>query len=270
MMDTYAARLKATAGPPRAGFWRRWGATLIDAVVVLFPFQIVAAILFATTAGTVQMYSGVLFSACAPVKTVPQSLNPPPPHDSNFARVCRVSFFGAPTGAVLTVGRFTREGNTTTTVTQGYMLDADGKPIQGTSIDAIAWLSFLVYLVGMVWKSGRTLGARVVGVRVVDTAKPGTAEVPVSKAIIRYLTMMIGFVPGFVVMIYRYAVSGGSADAMFTSDFFWWLICAGSLGAVWTVVLIFEIAAKKDPVYDRLAGTAVLQNRPVEPTPASQ
>lgn len=269
MMDTYAARLEAAAGPPRAGFWRRWAATMIDVVVVMFPFQIVAAILFATTAGTVQMNSG-FFTVCAPVKTVPQSLNPPPPHDSNFARVCNVSFFGAPTGAVLTVGRFTREGNTTTTVTQGYMLDVDGKPIQGTSIDGIVWLSLLVYLIGMVWKSGRTLGARVVGVKVVDTAEPDGAEVPIHKAIIRYLAMATGFVPGFMALIYQYAVSGGSADAMFTGDFFWWLICAVSLGALWTVVLIFQIAAKKDPVYDRLAGTAVVRTRPVEPAAASQ
>ena len=269
MMDTYEARIEAAAGPPRAGFWRRWAATLIDAVVVMFPFQFLAAILFATTAGTVQMNSG-FFSVCAPATTVPQSLNPPPPHDSNFARVCRVSFFGAPTGAVLTVGRFTREGNTTTTVTQGYMLDVDGKPIQGTSIDGIVWLSLLAYLIFMIWKSGRTLGARVVGVKVIDTAEPDAAEVPIRKAIIRYLAMAIGFVPGFVVLLYRYAVTGGSADAMFTSDFFWWLICAGSLAALWTVVLIFQIAAKKDPVYDRLARTAVVRIRPAEPAPAPQ
>jgi uncharacterized RDD family membrane protein YckC len=268
-MDTYAARLEAIAGPPRAGFWRRWAATVIDVIVVMFPFQIVAAILFAATAGTVQMNSG-FFTVCAPVKTVPQSLTPPPPHDSNFARVCKVSFFGAPTGAVLTVGRFTREGNTTTTVTQGYMLDIDEKPIRCTSIDWIVWLSFLVYLIGMVWKSGRTLGARVVGVKVVDAAEPDAAEVPIHKTIIRYLAMAIGFVPGFGVLLYRYAVSDGSADGMFTSDTFWWFICAGSLGALWIVVLIFQTAAKKDPVFDRLAGTAVVRTRGVEPTAPPQ
>src|SRR6202022_594158 len=120
-MDTGGSRVDTTADLPRAGFWRRWLATLIDSIVVTFPFQLLAAVLFAMTAGTVQMESG-FYSYCAAAKTVPQLLDPPPPHDSNFARVCRISFFGAPTGAVLTVGRVTRDGSATTTVSQGYML----------------------------------------------------------------------------------------------------------------------------------------------------
>jgi hypothetical protein len=130
-MDIGGSRIEATADLPRAGFWRRWLATLIDSVVVMFPFQILAAVLFAMTAGTVQMDSG-FYRYCAAANTVPQSLDPPPPHDSNFARVCRISFFGAPTGAILTVGRVTRDGSATTTVSQGYMLDKDGTPIHGT------------------------------------------------------------------------------------------------------------------------------------------
>jgi hypothetical protein len=259
-MDTTTSRLDATADLPRAGFWRRWGATIIDTIVVMFPFQVLAAVLFAVTAGMVQMDSG-FFSFCAPSKTIPQSLDPPPPHDSNFAQICHVSFFGAPTGAILTVGRFTRDGNTTTSVTQGYMLDRDEKPIHGTSIDGIVWLAFLIYLVGMVWKTGRTLGARVVGVKVVDAAEPEAAEVPMRKAVIRYLAMAIGFLPVVVVMSYRYGVTGGSADAMFTSDFHWWFISAALLAALWVVVLIFQIAIKTDPVYDRLAGTAAVKDR---------
>jgi uncharacterized RDD family membrane protein YckC len=264
-MDTNVSRLDATADLRRAGFWRRWAATLIDTIVVMFPFQILAVVLFAVTAGTIQMDRG-FFSSCTLSKTVPQSLDPPPPHDSNFAQLCHISFFGAPTGAILTVGRFTREGNTTTTVTQGYMLDKDDNPIHGTSVDGIVALAFLVYLVGMVWKTGRTLGARVVGVKVVDVTEPDASEVPIHKAIIRYLAMAIGFVPLLAVLIFRYVVSGGSADAMFTSDFFRWFIGAGLLAALWTLVLIFQVATKTDPIYDRLAGTAVLRDRGVEPT----
>jgi uncharacterized RDD family membrane protein YckC len=262
-MDTSAPRPEATADLLRGGFWRRWAATLIDSIIVMLPFQILAAILFSLTAGMVQMKSGVLFTVCAPVNTIPQSLNPPPPRDSNFARVCKVSFFGAPTGAVLTVGRATRDGHTTTTVTQGYMLDNEGKPVRGTSIDGIAVLALLVYLVGMVWKTGRTLGARILGLRVVDVANPGASEVPIHKAIIRYLAMAIGFVPMFAVLIYHYVIGGGNADAMFTGDFFRWFSYAGLLGGVWGVVLIFQIASKKDPIYDRLAGTAVVRDRDV-------
>jgi uncharacterized RDD family membrane protein YckC len=264
-MDTATSHFDTTDNLPRAGFWRRWLATAIDSIIAIFPFQILAAILFAMTAGMVQMDSGFV-TFCADTQTIPQSLDPPPPHDSNFARVCRVSFFGATTGAVLTVGRITQAGSTTTAVTQGYMLDTDGNPIHGTSIDWIVWLAFLAYLVGMISKTGRTWGARIVGVRVIDAAAPSVSEVPIRKAIIRYLAMTIGFVPVFAILIYQYANSGSSADAMFTSEFFRWGMSGLALAALWVIVLIVQVAMKRDPVYDRLAGTAVVRDRRTEPT----
>lgn len=258
-MDTAASSSDATMDRPRAGFWRRWLATLIDSIVVALPFEALAAILFAVTAGAVQMDSG-LFRTCAPTKNIPRGLNPSPPHDSNFATVCQTSFFGAPTGATLTVGRSTREGARTTTVSQAYRLGTDGQPIHGTSIDGIVEPAFLAYLVGMVWKTGRTLGARVVGVRVVDARRPDTPGVPLGKVLIRYLAMAIGAVPMFAVLIYQVEAVGGSADAMFTASFFRWFMYAGILGLLWVIVLTVQIARKTDPVYDRLAGTAVLRD----------
>jgi RDD family len=259
-MNTATLDGDATTGLPRAGYWRRSLATLIDMIVVMFPFQVLAAVLFAQTAGMVQMDSG-FFTACAGTNTIPQALSPPPPRDPNFARVCRTSFFGATTGATLTVGRVTKAGATTTTVSQTYMLDKEGTPINGTSIDGIVALALLAYLVVMIWKTGRTLGARVVKVRVVDTANPNAPHVPLRKAVIRYLAMAIGAVPALAILLYQYATTGGTADALFTDQFFQWFIYAAGLGALWVILLIFQIAAKKDPVYDWLAGTAVLRGR---------
>ena len=257
-MDTSTTPIAAMADLPRAGFWRRWLAALIDWIVVALPFQILAAILFAITAGGIQMDNG-FFRNCQPATTIPQALDPPPPHDSNFARVCQISLFGATTGVVLTVGRSTREGTTTTNVTQGYMLDASGKPIKGTSIDGIVTLAFIAYLVGMVWHSGRSVGARITKVRVVDIAQPDISGVPLRKTIVRYLAMMIGAVPMFALLIYQLIAVGGSADAMFTGSFFRWFMVAGALALLWVLVLTVQIARKKDPVYDRLAGTAVVR-----------
>jgi hypothetical protein len=258
-MDTDASHLDATTDLPRAGFWRRWLATVIDTIVVMLPFQILAAVLFSVTAGMVQMDSG-FYTFCSPAENVPQSLNPSPPHDSNFAHVCRVSFFGATTGVVLTVGRITREGSATTTVSQGYMLDKDGTPVHGTSIDWIVELVLLVYLVWMIWQTGRTLGARVVRLKVVDATEPSALGVPVQKAITRYLAMAIGFVPAFAILIYQYVTTSGSADTMFTGNFFRWFIYAGVVGLLWLLVLIFQIARKTDPFYDRWAGTMVIRD----------
>jgi uncharacterized RDD family membrane protein YckC len=263
-MEPDDQRIGAIADLPRAGYWRRWLATLIDSIVVTLPFQVLAAILFAATAGMVQMDSG-FYRNCA-AATIPQSLDPPPPHDSNFATVCHTSFFGAPTDAFLTVGRTTQEGSTTITVSQGYRLDKEGKPIHGISIDWIAGLAFLAYLIGMVRSTGQTLGAEILNVRMVDVAAPDLPGVPIHRAIIRYLAMAIGFVPAVAVLLYQYAVTDGSADAMATGSFFQWLIFAFGLALLWIVVLIYQIAAKKDPFYDRIAGTAVLRDAGGEPT----
>jgi hypothetical protein len=264
-MDTGAPATAAMTDLPRAGFWRRWLATLIDSIIVMLPFQVLAAVLFAMTAGAIQMNSGFA-SICAPTKTISPSLDPPPPHDSNFARLCKTSFLGATTAATLTVGRTTREGSVTRTVSRAYMLDRDGNPIHGTSIDWAFWPAFLAYLTGMIWKSGKTLGARVAGVRVVDIAQPAAPGVALRKTIIRYLAMGIGAVPALAVLIYPRIAVGGDADAMFTAGFFEWYAYAAGFGALWVIFLVVQIAMKKDPVYDRLAGTAVLKSAGIEPT----
>jgi len=58
----------------RAGFWRRLWSIIIDSIIVMLPFQMLAAVLFATTAGMIQMNSG-FFSNCVAGKTIPQGLN---------------------------------------------------------------------------------------------------------------------------------------------------------------------------------------------------
>jgi hypothetical protein len=251
-MDTEAAHIETTTDLPRAGFWRRWLATLIDMIVVMLPFQALAAVLFAMTAGTVQMNSG-LFRMCEPAN-IPSALNPAPPHDSNFAQFCRASFFGATSGATLTVGRVTREPGKTTTVSQTYLVDNDQKQIRGTSIDQIVGLALLGYLIGMIWKTGRTLGDRAVAIKVIDTAKPDASAVPLVRAIIRYPAMFIGAVPAIGLLIYQSVATNGSADAMFTAGFFQWFIYAGILGALWAIVLIFQIAKKPIPFMTGLQG----------------
>lgn len=258
-MSSASAISGTAAESPRAGCWRRFLSILIDCIIVTLPFQALAAVLFAATAGNIQMQGG-FFTTCQAGKEIPQALSPPPPRDPNFMQVCRTSFFGATTGASLTVGRITREGAKTTTVSQSYMLDRDGTTINGHSIDWIVQLGLLAYLVLMIWNSGETLGARMVGVRVVDAANPDSHGVPLGKAILRYLAMFIGAAPTIALLGYQYAVTGGVADAMFSAGFFQWFAVAALFGTAWAIVLIVQIARKVDPVYDRLAGTAVLRD----------
>jgi uncharacterized RDD family membrane protein YckC len=269
-MNTNTSPLDVTGDLRRGGFWRRWTATLIDWIVVAVPFQVLAVVLFAMTSGMVQMHGGLFFNNCDVAKTIPKSLSPPPPHDSNFARVCRVSLFGATTGVTLTVGRATREGSATKTVTQGYMLDQAGNPIDSFSLDWIVVFSFLVYLVWMIWKTGRTVGARILRIKIIDVADTGSSEVPILKVITRHLAMIIGFVPALALFSYQRAMSDGSADAMFTDRFFRWFIYADIVALIWSVLLIIQVARKRDPVYDRLAGTAVVRDRLIEPATSGE
>jgi hypothetical protein len=202
MHATVPPSLDIATEPRRGGFWRRWLSAIIDIVIVMLPFQILAAILFNMTAGRVQMDNGL---------------------------------------------------------TQGYMIDKDGKPVHGFAIDWIVWLTLLAYLGIMTWKTGRSLGDRATKLRVIDTADPGAPGVPLRKAFIRYPAMIIGLVPVFALLIWRYVAGDGSADAMFTADTFRWAMVLLSAAALWEIVLIVQVARKTDPYYDRLAGTAVVR-----------
>ena len=257
-MNTGTAVIDGMAKSPVAGFWRRLASIIIDAIVIALPFQMLAAVLFAMTAGTVQMQSG-FFSSCenGGKDQISEQLRPLAPRDSNFITTCRTSLFGATTGRTLTVGRATREGNLTTTVTMSYMQDQEGTIIKGTDIGWIFNLTLMIYLVAMIWMTGRTLGGRAVRIRVIDTANPDAGEVPLRKAIVRYLVMSIGFMPGAAFYAYQYWSKGGIADQMFTAGAFPMYAATVVLATLWALVLIVQIARKADPIYDRLAGTSV-------------
>lgn len=247
-MDTDAAHLGATADLSRGGFWRRWTATLIDTIVILLPFQI----LFAMTAGMVQMDSG-LFGICTTIKTVPQSLHPAPPHDSNFARICRFSLFWRANR---------RDPDRRTRHARGLRHDERHPRLhagQGQKanrrhvhrLDGHAGISCLSCRHGLdrtnIGRSNcRRQGHRRRGAWCCggtdpqsDHPKPGNGNR--LCACVRHLELPI-------------PANGGSADAIFTGSFFRWFMSAGLLGAAWVVVLIWRIAAKKNPVYDRLRG----------------
>ena len=260
-MMTDAATFDEVTELPRAGFWRRLASITLDLIIVMLPFQMLAAVLFAATAGTVQMQNG-FFSFCehGGKDQISEQLRPLAPRDSNFITKCRTSFLGATTARRLIVGRATRDGNITTNVTNSFMQDQEGAVIKGTDIGWIFNLALGIYLVAMIWKRGKTIGARAVRIRVIDVTNPASREVPLRKAIVRYLVMFVGIIPGVTFFIYQYWSKGGVADAMFTQDAFMVFTACAVFGALWGLVLTVQIAKKVDPVYDRVAGTAVLRS----------
>jgi uncharacterized RDD family membrane protein YckC len=246
----------------RAGFWRRFFAVIIDLIIVLLPFQLLVAVLFTATSGHVQMTNGVGVQHCSKPLRQYDGLVPPPPVDSSAVQDCSIYFFGVPTARALVVGRVTQEGRRGNLVARAYLLDRDGRLIDAVSVDWIALLTLIVYWLMMEAATGATLGNRWTRTRVVNALEPKARRVPLSKVIIRHLMMWTGAVPLLVVYIVyglRYRLD---LDSMAQGGLFQWLYLAGSLAFIWLIFICVQIAGKRDPIYDSIAGTAVVQVAP--------
>jgi uncharacterized RDD family membrane protein YckC len=222
---------------PRAGFYRRCAAALIDAIVVSAAIQLLAVVLFVTTHGAVQMSGGFQLYNCAhkvAIADLPKGLVPAPPEQADAAKICRISFFGLETARQLTVSR-TAKGDTAE-ASRTYMLDGDDRPKAGISLDWLLFPAFLLYLVALERRFGTTVGKRLSGLRVVDTEAPEGGNIPWRKAMIRN------------VLIWGWLLASEA-----------WLPGAGLLGIAWILWILIQGDRKIDPVYDRIAGTAVLR-----------
>lgn len=283
-------------GSVRAGVWRRMLALSIDSLIVSVLFQLIVAVLFVATSGRIQMYGDVAYTSCSKLETMPEGLAPPPLAGANFARECNVYFLGAQTARILQVGHATNEGKATEAASQNYMLDRGGHPVDGVSIDWIAMLALIAYLVVMETRTGATLGSRAMGIRVIDAAAPAAPSVPLRKIVLRYLAVLIGLLPTFAGLIIYFGLHGSldQLDMLFKlsrGDSLWTKVELGAgalqwhpifgelldlpdilLGAApplfgagamvlggWVIFLMVQIARKRDPLYDRIAGTAVVR-----------
>jgi uncharacterized RDD family membrane protein YckC len=246
----------------RGGFWRRAIAFLIDVLVVFVPFQLLVVVLYMSSDGAVQMTSGITFTECRNVTSLPGGLDPPPPAGANFARLCRASFFGLETARWVVVGRATKEGITTKTISRSYTIGPDGKPKQAISIDTIAVLALFLYLVVLEWRLGATLGKRIQDIRVMDVAHAAHMGIPFRSAVLRNVAIGGGFFVMAAVLLVFYIANGGDLEATFSGSFFWWLAVAGVLASAFYVWIFVHIVARRDPIYDQIAGTAVVHRDP--------
>ncbi|PSH69733.1 hypothetical protein CU102_05520 [Phyllobacterium brassicacearum] len=248
-----AAHVRFWDAVNRAGFWRRVLAFLIDATIVLIPLQVLVAVLFAQTNGTVQGSFGFTTTYCVALGEIPANLEPAPPAGFNSAAECRISFIGFfDTARTLSVAKVTEDGSVTTSISTDYTLGTDGQPNQAFTTDWIALLLLLAYLVVMEYRFGRTFGKQMLGIRTIDTDDPAQTGIPLKKAFFRQLAMWIGATPALLLLSYLtvapYLTSGVVAAMILT-----WLI-----GMVWLIWIIVSVSKKQDPIYDRLVGTAVV------------
>jgi uncharacterized RDD family membrane protein YckC len=164
---------------PRAGFWQRVLALLVDYIIISLLFQLIAVLLFVATSGFIQLPPPVNYSICTNSDKVPDALVPPPPPGANFARDCSF-FFGAQTGRTLQVGHVNNEGVESNTET--YLLDRDGHPVNGVLLDWLpSTLFFVVYLIMMETRTGATFGDRWLRLRVIDQVTRDVSGVPFAR-----------------------------------------------------------------------------------------
>lgn len=238
-----------------AGFWRRVWSSLVDSVIVVAPFQVLAVLLFVVTAAHVQMVGGAIkFTRCNPVQTIPEGLVPPPPQGWNVASDCWTSLLGATTAHDLMVARSVRTGNTTLSTSRTYSLDAQGKQVEAFDLDIPALAILLIYLIAMKSATGQSLGDRAAGVRFVEIINPSRPGPRAWRMVARYLAMTLGLLPailwlGFVVFEYGDAFPEHISPTLF-------IVLVG-VGAVWVLINIVLIARKTDPIYDRICGVSV-------------
>lgn len=242
----------------RAGLFRRGFSLFIDIVVVSIPFQILTAILFATTAGQVQFNHGLTYTRCFNVTNLPADLKPAPPANANTAQACKISFFGAEIARQLTVARVSQSGNTTSGVAQTYMLDAHNKTINGWTLDWPAFIALIAYLIWAPLRDGGTIGDRTTKIVLVDDS-PNTTSPPSPQQMgVRTLVQFGPFAVAVLGESLLVSMSGNSANQIASIGFWIWLAALAAPVTLFYLVCVVQIALKRDPLWDRAARTAML------------
>jgi hypothetical protein len=244
---------------PVAGFWRRFGSGVVDYLLVFTPMQVLAVCLFLATSGHVQMDGGAIHTVrCEPISALPDNLSPDPPDNWNAAADCWTTLLGAPTAHKLSVARVTsgKSGvaSYTYSVSRAYALDAKGAPIDAFALDNVAFAALALYLIAMKALRGKSLGDRLVRVRLVDVADPARVGAPAWKVVLRYLAMTLGLLPGIAwlgLLAIRYGA--GAWEHVSAIDLF----AFGGFFALWTLVNVVLIVRKTDPIYDAICGLSV-------------
>lgn len=249
----------STIQRPRAGFWRRFAAAIVDVLIVTVPIQLAVVVLFAATNGAIQTTSGLAYTNCTPIKVeqLPQGLVPPPPDKANFAKICSTGFFGLETARQLVVTRVTKTSYGANFYNSTYALNASGHQSDPTSLNWLAYLALATYLVLMERRFGATVGKHLLGLRVVQTREPEQTGLPWRNAVARYVMMAAGYLPAVMFVLVGARLFGG--DHLLDGKLFYGFAACASLGTAWLVWHIVEAARKRDPLYDRVAGTAVVR-----------
>ncbi len=242
----------------RAGVLRRGFSFFVDGILVFIPFQALAAILFVLTAGSVQFSHGITYTSCAKATGLPNDLKPAPPAHANAANVCKTYFFSAETARQLTISHVTKDGNTQPTVSQTYMVSRNDKVIDGWSLDWPAWIALFAYLFWARLREDGTIGDRANKIILVDDSLKTMSPPNVRQMTIRTLVLLGPMVAAMLGAAFLFYLDGHSADQLASTGDWIWLIALAAPVLIFYLMCSVQIALKRDPVWDRMARTAML------------
>lgn len=239
---------------PRAGFWRRAMAFTIDCLLIGAVMTILGPLAFSLTGGRIQTGGvGISSQSCVGTTSIPADLDPPPPVDGNHASICTEGTLPfVVSKRYLLVGRRTVSPGRVVDVDRTYPLSALGVPITATDVTWIAQIGFLAYILVCLASVGRTLGMRLLRIRlVVPPFQISRVGVPVSRLLIRIAVAVAGFVPAAAALIWALLAPETAPVGIL-------IVVAIATWVCWGGYNLMLIARKEDPVYDSVAGVAVL------------
>jgi uncharacterized RDD family membrane protein YckC len=245
--------------PLRAGFWRRAIALLLDFVIVCLPFQIAAAALFISTDGKIHETMGLRVLQCGMLPETDltrfknSELLPSPPEGANYARRCRISLFGLPTADLLVIGRHTVEqsgpGKLVKDFFVTYPLTPNGQVTRSHNIDWLAQLALITYWLSLQTLFGQTLAMRFMKTRLVVLQRRDARGVPFWRVFLRNFLAALPMFP--MAMVLQVGVLFGDVSSQL-------LLAAGGIAIGCGLWVFYDLVWKRDPYFDRYAGTAVI------------
>jgi hypothetical protein len=255
---------------PRAGFWRRTAAVLLDCLIILVPLQVLVVLGFALMNGAVQGEFGFAIRSCIVSAATPELVArlQDAPAGTSVVTYCRTSLLGFDTAGALiaTANVQDRTGSgsvMTTSVSKRYPVNGRLQFVSAVDLDIPA---YLVLAVGVAWQwasRGRTLAGRIVRLRLIrrdaDVITEGGIgwRAAAKRFVCIALTSMIILPAG---LIAAGLLWGMSSYGLMRFDWLAWSILG--LGAVAQVIVsilvLIDIVCRRDPIYDRWAKTAAV------------
>jgi uncharacterized RDD family membrane protein YckC len=238
------------ADSPIGGFWRRFAAQVIDAIVwgvVATSFAVVLVYLAPNVFGLSKAVPE--FAYCEQLESIPSDVRVPG-LTPNQAWYCSKSFFGIPFRNEVKLVESHAVGNFASHRAISYpVVDRSLRIKQTFDLDLLVWIGFVAYLV-IAQALGRTVGKRLMRLRVVD---PDGRPPGWGAALIRNLVLSGPWLLFAAVMIAASAIGLANVSLV---------VWMGSAAALLTIAIAVQIAFTasrgRPSIHDRLAGTRVI------------